>query len=78
MVIKSRRMGWVGHVAHMGGMRNVYKILVRKPEQKRPLRRLKHRWEDNIRKDLREIGWKVVDYIHMAQDRDQWQVLVTQ
>jgi len=56
-VIKSRRMRWMAHVAHIGEMRNSYKILVRKPEEKRPLgiRRLRHRWQDNIRMDLREI-----------------------
>jgi hypothetical protein len=51
-VIKSRRMRWVEHVACMGGMRNAYKILGRKPEGKRPVRRPRHRWEDNIRMDL--------------------------
>jgi hypothetical protein len=52
------------------------KIFVRKCEGKRPLRRHRHTWEDNIRMDLREIGWKGVDWIHPAQDRDQWQDLV--
>jgi hypothetical protein len=60
----------------MEGMRNAYKILVGKPEGKRPLRRNKHRWEDNIRMDLMEIGWKGVDWIHLAQDRDQWKAFV--
>jgi hypothetical protein len=52
-VIKSRRMKWAGHVAYMGEMRNEYKILVRKPEEKRPLGRRRRRWENNIRMDLR-------------------------
>jgi hypothetical protein len=53
-----------------------YKILVGKPEGKRPLGRPRRRWEDNIRMDLREIGWEVVDWMHLAQDRDQWLALV--
>jgi hypothetical protein len=60
----------------MGGMRNAYDILVGKPEGKRPLGRPRHRWEDNIRMNLREIGWEGVDWIHLAQDRDQWWALV--
>jgi hypothetical protein len=47
-------------------------ILVAKPEGKRPLGRLRHRWEDNIKMDLREIGWGSMDWIHLVQDRDQW------
>jgi hypothetical protein len=57
--IKSRRMRWAGHVARMGEGRNVYRVLVGKPEGKRPLGRPKSRWEDGIRMDLREIGWGV-------------------
>jgi hypothetical protein len=56
----------------MGERRKVYLILVGKPEGRRPLERLRHRWEDGIRMDLREIGWGVVEWIHLAQDRDQW------
>jgi len=70
-VIKTRRT-WAGHVARMGEMRNTY----RKPEGKRPLGRRMHRWEDNIRKDLRERGWDFVDWMHAAQGRDQWLALV--
>jgi hypothetical protein len=55
--IKSRRLRWAGHVSCMGEGRNVYRVLVRKPKGKRPLGRLRHRWEDGIRMDLREIGW---------------------
>jgi hypothetical protein len=54
--IKSRRTRWAGHVAHMGEGRNMYRVLVGKPEGKRPLRRLMHRWKDGIRMDIREIG----------------------
>jgi hypothetical protein len=54
---KSRRMRWVGHVAHIGERRNMYRVFVGKPEGKRPLGRPRHRWEDVIRMDLREIGW---------------------
>jgi hypothetical protein len=57
--IKSRRMRWAGHVARMGEGRNVYRVLVGKPEGKRPLGRQRHRWEDGIKMDLREIGWGV-------------------
>ena len=55
-VIKSRRMRWAGHVARMGGERGVYRVLVGKPEVKRPLGRPRRRWVDNIRMDLREVG----------------------
>jgi hypothetical protein len=54
--IKLRSMRWAGHVAHMGEDRKVYKVLVGRPERKRPLRRPRHRWEDGIGMDLREIG----------------------
>jgi hypothetical protein len=60
----------------MGTMRNEYKILVGKPEGKRPLGSPRRRWEDNIRIDVREIGWEVVDWIHLAQDSDQWRATV--
>jgi hypothetical protein len=60
----------------MGEERNVYKVLMGKPEGKRPLGRLRHRWEDGIRKYLREIGWGNVEWIQLAQDRDQWHTLV--
>jgi hypothetical protein len=60
-MIMSRKMGWAGHVARMWEMRNAYTIVVGKPEGKRPLGRPRHRWEDNIEMDLREIGLEVVD-----------------
>jgi hypothetical protein len=70
-------MTWAGHVARNGEKKNAYEILVGKPERKRPLGRPRRRWEDNIRMDLREIGWKrVVDWLHLAQDRDQWRAVV--
>jgi hypothetical protein len=75
-VIKSRRTRWVGHVARMGEMRNAYNIMVGKPEGKRPLGRHRHKWEDNIRTDLREIGCEGVDWIHLTRDRDQRRDLV--
>jgi hypothetical protein len=74
--IKSRRMRWAGHVAHMGEGRNVYRILVGKPEGKRPLGRPRRRWEDGIKMDLREIGWGGVEWIKLAQDRDRWRAVV--
>ena len=55
-VIKSRRMNWVGHVARMGDRRGVYRVLVEKPEGKRPLGRPRRRWEDNIKMDFEEVG----------------------
>jgi hypothetical protein len=58
-------MGWAGHIARMGE-KNGYRILVRMPERKRPLGRLKRRWEDNIRMDLREIGWGGMYWIDLA------------
>jgi hypothetical protein len=75
-IIKSRRMRWAGHVARMGENRNAYRLLVRKPEGKRPLGRPRRRWVDNIKIDLLEIGWGGVDLIGLAQDRDKWRVLV--
>jgi hypothetical protein len=76
ILFKSRRVRWMGHVGHVGEMINAYNILVGKPKGKRPLRRPRHRWEDNIRMDLREIGLEGVDWIHLAQDRNQWWALV--
>jgi hypothetical protein len=66
-------MRWVGYVECVEDIRNAYKILVTEPEEKRPLGRPRHRWEDDIRMDLKEIGWGSVDWIHLAQDRNQWQ-----
>jgi len=60
-----------GHIARMGKMRNIYKILVGKPERKRPLGRPRHRWEGNIRLYLRYIGWEGVGWIYLAHDRNR-------
>jgi hypothetical protein len=65
-VIKLRRMRWAGHVERMGKKRNVYKLLVGKPEGKRPLGRPRRKWMDNIKTDLLEIGMIVVDWIRLA------------
>ena len=73
-VIKSRRMRWARHVARMGG-RGVYRVLVGKPGGRRPPGRPRHRWEDNIRMDLREMGCGCVDWMELAQDRDKWRGL---
>jgi hypothetical protein len=73
--IKSRRVRWAGHVACMGQARKMYKVLVGKPEGKRPLGRQRHRWEDGIRMDLRETR-RNVRWIHLTQDRDRWWALV--
>jgi hypothetical protein len=70
-IIKSRRMRWAGHVGRMGEKRNAYRLLVGKPEEKRPLGRPRHRWVDNIRMDLGEVGWGEVDWIGLAQERDK-------
>jgi hypothetical protein len=76
-VIKCRRMRWAGHVARMGAERGVYKVLVGKPEGKRPLGRPRRRWVDNIRMDLQEKGCGYVDWIGLAQDRDRWRTVVS-
>jgi hypothetical protein len=75
-LMESRRMRWVGHVARMGEGRNVYRVLVGKPEGKIPLERPRRRWEDGIKMDLREIGWGGVEWIHLAEDRDRWRAVV--
>jgi hypothetical protein len=75
-IIKSRGIRRAGHVARMGEKRNVYRLMVGKPEGKRPLGRPRHRWIDNIKIDLLEIGVSVVDWIGLAQDRYRWRALV--
>jgi hypothetical protein len=72
-MIKSRRLRWAGHVAHMGEGRGVYRVLGGRPEGKRPLGRPRHRWEDNIKLDLRKIGINGGNWIQLAQERVQWQ-----
>jgi hypothetical protein len=75
--VKSRRMSLAGHVARMGEEIKVYKVLVGKPEGKRPLGRPRRRWEDGIRMDLRETGLGGVDWIRLSQDRDRWRAVVS-
>jgi hypothetical protein len=75
-VIKARRMRWAGNVVRMVEVRGAYNILVGRPEGRRPLGSPRHRWEDNIKMYLREIGFGDVDWIHWAQDRDRWRALV--
>jgi hypothetical protein len=76
-VIKSRRMRWAGHEACMGEGRSVYRVLVGKPEGRRPKGRTRRRWEDNIRLDLREVGCGCVDWMELAQDKDRWHALLS-
>jgi hypothetical protein len=75
-MILSRRMKWAGHVARMGEKLNTYRLLVGKPEGKRSLERPRCRWVDNIKMNLREVGWDFMDWIDLAEDRDQWRALV--
>jgi hypothetical protein len=75
-IIKSRRMRWTGHVAQMGEKRDVYRLLVGKPEGKKPLGELKHRWIDNIKMDLLDIGLGGEDWIGLDRDRYSWRALV--
>ena len=76
-VIKSRRIRWAGHVARMREGRDVYRVLLGKPEGNRPLGRPRHRGVDNIRMDLQEVGCGYMDWIGLAQDRDRWRTLVS-
>jgi hypothetical protein len=76
-MVESRKMRWAGNVAQMGKTRNAYRILVGKLEGKRPLGRPRRRWVNNIKLDLGEIGWDGMDWINLAQDRDQWRALVS-
>jgi hypothetical protein len=75
-IIKARRMRWTWHVARMGEKRNACRLLVGKPERRRPLGRPRRRWLDNIRMDLVEVGWGDVDWIGLVPDRDRWRALV--
>ena len=75
-VVKSRRMRWAGRVARMGEDRGVHRVLVGKPEGKRPLGTPRRRWEDNIKMDLQEVGGGRGDWMELAQDRDRWRALV--
>jgi len=73
---KSRRMIWAGHVARIGERRDVYRVLVGKPEGKGPLGKPRRKWEDIIKKDLQEVGCGGMERIDVAQDRDRWRALV--
>jgi hypothetical protein len=76
LLIKSRRMRWAGHVARMADGRGVYRVLVGKPEGKRPLGRPRGRWEDNIKMGLQKVVCGSMDWIKLAQKRDRWRELV--
>ena len=69
-------MRWAGHVARLGARSGLYRVLVGKPEGKRPLGRPRRRWEDNTKMDLQEVGCGGVVWIELAQDRDRWRALV--
>jgi hypothetical protein len=75
-VIKSGRMRWTGNVARMGDRRGTFQVLVGRPERRRPLGRPRHRWENNIKMDLQEVGWGGMECIDLAQNRDRWHALV--
>jgi len=70
-------MRWAGHVERMGEEMGVYRVFLGKPEGKRPLRRPRRRWVDNIRMDLQEVGCGYMDWIGLAQGRDRWRTLVS-
>jgi hypothetical protein len=74
-VIKSRRMRWVRHVAHVGERRGVYRVLVVKPQGKRPLGRTRHRWKDTFKMDLQEVGCGSTYWLNLSQDMDRWRHL---
>ena len=76
-MVKSRILRWAGHVARMGQGRGVHRVLVGKPEGKRPLGRPGRRCEDNIKMDLEEVGGGCGDWMDLAQDRDRWRALVS-
>jgi hypothetical protein len=70
-------MGWAGHVERIEERRDVHRVLVWKPEGRRPLGRPRRRWEDNIKRDLQEVGGGCGDWIERAQDRESWRALVS-
>jgi hypothetical protein len=71
-MIQSRRIRFAGHIARMGGKRTAYRILVGKPEEKRPLGRPRRWWLDNTKMDVRELSWGCMNWIDVPQDRGQW------
>jgi hypothetical protein len=74
--VSKEMMRWAGHVARMREKRAAYRLLVGKPEGKRPLGRPRRRWVDNIRMDLGEVGWGDLDWIGLAKDRSRWRAVV--
>ena len=74
--VKWRRLRWAGNVARMEQSRNAYRVLVGKPESKKPLWRSRRRWEDNVKMDFREVGCDPRDWIALAEDRDQWRAYI--
>jgi hypothetical protein len=76
-VIKSRKIIWAGHVAGTEERRSTYRVLVGKPEGKRPFGIPRRRWDDNIKMNLQEVGWECMDWVDLAQDRDRWRAFVT-
>ena len=75
-VIKARRIRWAGHVARMGERSGVRRVLVGRPESKRPLGRPRRRWNNNIKMDLQEVGCGGMDWIDLTQDKGRWRALV--
>ena len=75
--IEWRRISWAGHVARMGEDSGVYRVLLWKPEGKRPLGRPRRKWVNNIRMDLQEVGCEYMDWIGLAQDKESWRTLVS-
>jgi hypothetical protein len=75
-MIRSRRMRWAEHVTCMGERRAVYRVLVGRPDGKRPLGRPRHRWGDSIKMAVQEVGCESMDWIKLARDRDGWRALV--
>jgi hypothetical protein len=76
-MIESKRLRWAGHVARMEEGRCVYRVLVRRPEENRPLERPRRGWEDKIKIDLREIGIDGANWIRLAQDKGRWWAFVS-
>ena len=75
-LIKLRSMRWAGHIVHVGERRGKYRVLVEKPEGKIPHGRPRHRWEDNIKMALQEVGFRGRDWTMLVQDMDRWWALV--
>ena len=74
--LKSRRLRWAGHVAHIEEYRNIYRVLEGRPQGKRPLDGQRHRWEDNIKMDFKQVSCDARNWMDVAHDRDQWRANV--